>query len=114
MESDPDLPRCSGAPSKARIPGLSFVGRGSRRRGLNHAPTREADDDLSPVAESALKLESAVMEVGQAFGDREAKARTAFGCLLRKRTLAEAPKHVRDFIFGDAGARVLDAQELST
>ena len=52
------------------------------------------------------------MHVDQALGDRQAEPCALFGRLDRIGALAERSQHDRDFILGDAGAGVLDAEIL--
>src|SRR5579863_3255874 len=52
------------------------------------------------------------MHVDQAFCDRKAKTGALFCRLDRIGTLTERSKHDRDFVLGDAGAGVLDAEIL--
>src|SRR4029453_4759294 len=63
-------------------------------------------------AQLRLQREGTAMHVDQALGDRKAKAGALFSRFDRVGALAERSQHDWNFLFGDAGTIVLDAQIL--
>src|SRR6185295_7112310 len=92
---------------------LKFVRLRHAGQRLHYALAWEGDDDLRSVAELALQLEGAVMQFGETFGDGKTEPGAAFRRLMRQRALAKALQHAWDFVLGNTGTGVLDAQELA-
>src|SRR5262245_36722486 len=84
------LPPDARVPGGAHGPRLVVVRLGHAGQRLDHALLGKGHNHLGAVAEPALELEGAVMQLRQALGDGKPESGAALGALLGERALAEA------------------------
>src|SRR5262249_28213460 len=83
------------------------------RHRLEHRVPREEGDHLGALAQLRLELEAAAMQLHEVLDDRQTKAGSALGGLVRERALAESQHDFWYLVLRNARAVVAHAEEMA-